>query len=565
MSDESSAPDVEPYRGLHEVGRGGSSVVYAAEAPDGSDVAIKVFNVGAGDPATKRRLDREAAALETLRDISGVLPVLDHRFTPDGRPCLVMPLMAGGSLADELARGPLEVDRALDIGAQVATALASAHRRDVVHRDVKPANLLVGDDGRVAIADFGIAAIGDLELASQTIASLSPPYAPPERFVDSVETASAPADVYSLAATLYALLAGVPPFGTSARGGIAGLMTRVTSEPVPAMARQDLPDGTMAVLTAAMAKDPADRYSTMDDFADALRSLRAGDMPALPGQPSDATVRRVSATPAPSLEPALVAAALGESSHRDVGGGAAPNPDDVPADPTPTRGRSSRKWALVGAAALVALALLPVAVWSMAGSGGSAETDESAQVRSVTTIRERERDRDTTSTTPTTPRPTPTVSSSSTVPSTPGGGAAAGSSAAGGAPVPPVAGQPGTEVPVGGVQLGPAQSIDNPNAAPGPGPAPSSGPAPGPAPAPAPPPAPPVTAPKVGDINLDGRVGCTDLRILLDEYGSSSARSDLNGDGTVSLVDLSKLLSALDTSDGDGTSFDDGTNRCPGA
>jgi serine/threonine protein kinase len=573
--EHSALTSVGDYTGLSEIGRGGSSVVYAAHAPDGAQVAIKVFNVGAGDMDTRRRLDREVTALEALRDIPGVLGVTDHLFTADGRPCLVMALMTG-SLAHELAGGPLPVDRVLAIGEQVATSLDEVHRRGVHHRDLKPANLLVDADRGVWLADFGIAAVGGLELASQTIASLSPPYAPPERFVDTIENGSAAADVYSLAATIYALLAGSPPFGSSNQGGIAGLAMRVMSDPVPPIGREDLPDGLEAVLATAMAKRPLDRYATMADFGAALASVRLGEYIApastSSGPPVDAdddlTVRRDalaagalvgSVTAATSAAPSDVPASESASSAAARSVVDEPGTTD-PADLLPThRGR-----VLVGAVVMASV-LAAIGAAMLWFGGAPEESAQEVSVEGATTVAPRAADdADDAATaddaaaaaTAGTVAPDASVLPEGSPTSVPLDVSAPGAVPTP-APGPAVSSSPSSPTPT---SAPPGQS---PVAAPTPiaPPATVQEPAPVP-PAPVPPALPPPTvAPKVGDINGDGRVGCLDMRILLDDYGGTAARSDLNKDGTVGLVDLSRLLTNYD---GDGTSWVDGTSKCPG-
>ncbi len=569
MSDSTAVPTVRPYEGMHEVGRGGSSVVYAANGPDGSTVAIKVFNVGAGDPAMRRRLDREAAALEALKDIPGVLAVLDHRFTTDGRPCLVMPFMSAGSLADEMAKRPLTTDRVLQIGTRTASALGEAHRRGIFHRDIKPANLLVDADGQTVIADFGIAAIGDLELASQTVASLSPPYAPPERFVDSGETASAAADIYSLAATLYALLVGAPPFGTTRDGGLAGLMTRVMSAPLPRLDHLDAPDALHPVLAQAMAKAPLDRYATMEGFAADLVALRSGrplvalgatsvegaarrdaaGAVALPLVPvavdDDLTVRRAVSDDSPDTHANAAAVVGGHSAECDR--------SDEP-DEGLGAGRNPRR-ALAGVAAVVALLVVPVAAWAVFVASDDSRTTEVA-VQSETTIRGTTSTSASTTTTPpvTTAAPlepdAPLPADPNGVLDLPGGpdaiGGAAPRAAEGAAEGGAASEAPATVWAPSQIELGPAQSIE---ATPPLGPAPQPTPAPG-----------PTTAPKPGDINGDGMVGCIDLQLFSDDWGTTNPRSDFDGSGKVDAVDLNVLAFNFK---GDGTSWSDGSNSCP--
>lgn len=298
-------PVIDGFSDLRSIGRGGFSVVYSAtQAGIERRVAIKVLDLGDAD---HHRFERECRTLGSLSGVRGIVPVLQAAYTSTGQPCIVMQLMDGGSLANQLHdTGPLSVDEALANGVVVADALQRAHTAKVFHRDIKPENVLF-HDGEAAVADFGIALVEDLESRSQTIESISPPHAPPERFLDN---SSDPVlgDVYSLGSTLYAALAGRPPFGTAAEGGMAGLIDRVTRQPLPPIERGDVSPELGRVLDVATAKDPAQRYRSMSDFALALRAAAAAAGTAAGGAtvlrpPRDATVLRPARPPEPIIPP----------------------------------------------------------------------------------------------------------------------------------------------------------------------------------------------------------------------------------------------------------------------
>lgn len=292
---------IDGYDDFREIGRGGSATVYSA-SQIGLDrrVAIKVLHVGLHDAAARRRFERECAVLGALGDTPGVVAVHSAVFASDGRGCIVMQLMEG-SLSDELRRfGPLDAARVRDIGIAVCEALSSAHARGIVHRDVKPGNLLVAPNGQVALGDFDIASDGLLPASTVTNDSLSPPHAPPERLTGG-GPGSPGGDIWSLGSTLYTLLADRQPFGSATSpGGMAGLIQRVLNDPVPSLNRTDVPNDLEAVLQRAMAKNPDDRWPDAASMAEALAAVtvdpasrRGVDDPSPPDRPRTALPQRL--------------------------------------------------------------------------------------------------------------------------------------------------------------------------------------------------------------------------------------------------------------------------------
>jgi Protein kinase domain len=266
-----SAPDIPGYDVTGVCGRGGFGVVYRAwQRAVGREVAVKVDNRTLLTERDQRRFLREVTAAGRLSGHPNVIAVYDAGMLPDGRPYQVMELCPDGSLQDEIARhGPMRPARVRDLGAGLADALAAAHQAGVLHRDIKPANVLLNRYGHAGLSDFGLASLLDgAEGQSVTREALTPAYAPPEAFRASEPTAAG--DVYSLAATLYALLAGAPPHVTPGEQAPA---------PVTFMLRRDLPPQDipgvpprlMAVLRQGLASVPADRPS-----AGAMRDAIAG-------------------------------------------------------------------------------------------------------------------------------------------------------------------------------------------------------------------------------------------------------------------------------------------------
>ncbi|NBM20759.1 serine/threonine-protein kinase, partial [Streptomyces sp. GC420] len=213
------------------LGRGGFATVYRArQLAVGREVALKVDSRVLSTPRDRQRFLREVTAAGQLSEHPHVVSVYDAGVLADGRPYMVLELCPGGSLGDRLRRqGPRPPREARDIGVNIADALAAAHAAGVLHRDIKPGNIMVNRYGGVALADFGLAAMPrpGQEL-SVTREALTPAYAPPEAFR---MTEPAPAgDVYSLAATVYALLRGRPPHYPEDGGqlGLAELIVRHT-------------------------------------------------------------------------------------------------------------------------------------------------------------------------------------------------------------------------------------------------------------------------------------------------------------------------------------------------
>ncbi|MCW2948322.1 MAG: hypothetical protein JWR24_5039 [Actinoallomurus sp.] len=265
---------VPGYRILERAGEGGFSVVYRAhqERLD-RIVALKVLSVDAVDTDTMRRFERECQITGRLTGHPNVVTVLDTGMTSSGRPFIAMEYFERGSLRDRLSReGPLPVPDVLRVGVKIAGALAATHEAEVLHRDVKPQNILVSKYGEPALADFGVARLVDSSEATHTTA-FTPHHAAPE-----VVNGLAPgvtSDVYALASSMYQLLAGGPAFKAGSSTGIGALMMRILNEPPPPIQRADLPHQVFDVIARAMAKSPGDRYPTAVAFAGRLQQLQS--------------------------------------------------------------------------------------------------------------------------------------------------------------------------------------------------------------------------------------------------------------------------------------------------
>ncbi len=246
------------YRLRDLIGRGAMGAVWRArdELLD-RDVAVKEVRV----PPALSEHDRSALYQRTLREAKtaarlnhpGVVTVFDV-VDEDGRPWIVMELVRARSLDQVLASGgPLPVSRAADIGHQLVSALATAHAAGVLHRDVKPSNVLLAPDGRAVLTDFGIATFeGDERLTQTGMVMGTPEFTPPERIRGEPATPSS--DLWSLGATLYAAVQGRGPY--QARGGAITTMNAVLHEDAPAAPSA----GQLGpVIAALMLRDPAAR------------------------------------------------------------------------------------------------------------------------------------------------------------------------------------------------------------------------------------------------------------------------------------------------------------------
>ena len=281
------------FRLLKKLGAGGMGVVYLARQESlGRLLALKLMRPElAGDATATRRFEREARAVAQLRH-PGIVTVY-AAGEEQGVRYLALEYLEGSSL-DELLRteGPrLEPARVVRWGRELAEALASAHARGVVHRDVKPSNVRIGLDGRARLLDFGLAQLADASALSASGSFRGTPYyASPEQVDPRGRTIDGRTDVYSLGATLYQCLTGQPPFeGASSAEVFHGILTREPRRPrelAPAISR-DLE----TVLLTALEKDPERRYASAEAFARDLAALL--EMRPIAAQPPGALTRAV--------------------------------------------------------------------------------------------------------------------------------------------------------------------------------------------------------------------------------------------------------------------------------
>jgi len=321
------------YVVVGDLGAGGMGVVVRARDERlGRDVAMKVLPASAvGDEPARRRLVREARAAAGLEH-PGIVHVYDVGETADGGAFLVMELVKGKSLREHLAAGSLGPDKAVAVICEVGRALAFAHERHFVHRDIKPDNLIVRDDGRPVVLDFGLAKAH----AAETVADAAtvtakgtfvgtPAYMPPEQARG--EEVDARGDQFALAVTAFEVLTGRLPW--EGRTAIE-IVSQILQSPAKRLrdVRPELPAALDDAIARALEKKPGDRFPTMDEFVAAIH----------------ATVTLGSTSSAPRMDEALAHAATVAASVASVRAAVAP-----------ARAGKRRSVAIAGAVAVVAL------------------------------------------------------------------------------------------------------------------------------------------------------------------------------------------------------------------
>ncbi|MFF1833998.1 protein kinase [Streptomyces sp. NPDC058231] len=345
------------YRLLGPLGQGGMGVVWRArDELLGREVAVKEVRAPSGLPSSDiqrlyARLEREAwaAARVSHRNVVTVYDVA----TEDSRPWIVMELIRGLALSDVLdAEGPMAPRRAAHIGAEVLAALRSAHDAGVLHRDVKPGNVLIANDGRVVLTDFGIAMVEGTSALTMTGELIgSPEFLAPERALG--RTPGPESDLWSLGVLLYAATEGNSPFRQNTP---LNTLRAVVDEELPPPRRA----GPLApVVEGLLRKDPAERLSA-EEAGRQLRIVAAGGSPQPPGtgtpDPYGATMTASTATPRTPMP-------------------ATPSPRPTvsspsPGYPTASEERPRRAVALLAAGVVVLVLAVGGIAWTLGHKGG---------------------------------------------------------------------------------------------------------------------------------------------------------------------------------------------------
>ncbi|WP_405133902.1 protein kinase domain-containing protein [Nocardia sp. NBC_01388] len=257
-----------------EVGRGGFGVVFrCTQAVLDRIVAVKVLSTEIDDESRERFL-REEHAMGRLSGHPNIVDILQVDVTASGRPYIVMPYATHGSL-EQLVRdnGPLTWSDSLRVGVKLAGAIETAHRAEVLHRDVKPANVLLSRYGEPQLTDFGIARIPGGFRTSTSLITGSPAFTAPEVLKGDEPTVRS--DVYGLGSTLFALLTGHAAYERQAGEKVIAQFLRITSQPVPDLRELEIPPAVAAAIEAAMSPDPRDRPETAVEFGELLRTAQA--------------------------------------------------------------------------------------------------------------------------------------------------------------------------------------------------------------------------------------------------------------------------------------------------
>jgi serine/threonine-protein kinase len=362
------------YELLTTLGQGGMGVVWRAlDTRLGRSVAVKLLPKGAvGSDVARARLLREARAAAGLEH-EGIVHVYDVGETPDGGAFLVMELIRGRSLRDALLAGEeLSVGRKIAVIVAAARALAFAHRAGITHRDVKPDNIMIRDDGRVAVVDFGVAKTNPTSIlgGEQTVPGITensltaagalvgtPAYLAPEQTKgDGVDART---DQFALAVTAFETLAGQLPW--KGDGVIEVVAAMLRDEPPSISTAAGLPASFDPVFARALAKKPADRFRDIEAFADALENA-AADLPPerqeSKARPSERAARKDVAPP------------TGAPAITDTKG-------VITKTPQPVAPRSTVRYLVAAAAAIVLI--VAVAVGARTRGSATAVTAEPAR------------------------------------------------------------------------------------------------------------------------------------------------------------------------------------------
>ena len=366
------------YRLVELLGSGGMATIYrATDTGLGRDVALKLLRPEyLRDPDFSARFRQEAQAAASLSH-PNIVHVYDYGEDPSG-PYIVMELIDGQDLATILRRsGALPPRQVARIGTGIARALAAAHARGLVHRDIKPGNVLIGSDGTVKVTDFGIAravAEAQVTLPGTTLGSVH--YFSPEQARGEPATTSS--DIYSLGIVLYEMLTGARPFEGDSAASVA--LARLTGPiPDPAAVRPSVPSDLASITRRALAVDPKDRWPSAAVMADALDATLAPGGgaaaastagAAAAGALAGATVVSATARPNPAAIPYAPDAYVGADGDTTTG---APPPPPGTTDTTggSDDGKTSPLVWIAGIVAILLLAAIAFLVFQLTSHGST--------------------------------------------------------------------------------------------------------------------------------------------------------------------------------------------------
>jgi serine/threonine-protein kinase len=346
------------YRIVGQLGRGGAGVVYkAVDETLHRDVAVKTLNPDLANTEVMSRFRAEATILARLNHPQ--IATIYELFRADGDLLMVMEFVRGESL-DKLSErvGAIAPERAAYVIDQILSALEHAHRGGVVHRDVKPANVMVTDEGSIKIMDFGIARVLGAEQKTVDFRLMgTPAYMSPEQVLG--EEVDGRSDLYSVGVLFYRLLTGALPFAADTALGM--LQRQIRDTPIPLCAhRGGLPDWCEAIVQRALAKTQSDRFQSAEEFRDAL-SRATGPLPIADIAKTFAAEGRENLVPAPIVTETL------DLSHQQpvVAAAPAPAPRATVAPPPPVAPKRGGSMFWAQAAVVVMLVITVAALGSV--------------------------------------------------------------------------------------------------------------------------------------------------------------------------------------------------------
>jgi tRNA A-37 threonylcarbamoyl transferase component Bud32 len=349
-------PIVPGLTDLEVFARGGYATIYrATQISVGREVAVKVENRTLDSERDQARFLREARAAGRMSSHPHVVDLFDVGVTVDQHPYLIMEL-CDGSYAERMRTSPLGPVEACDLGIKIADAVAHSHAAGVLHRDVKPANILHSHFNTAVLADFGLAVVAEMRDASVALEVLTPAYAPPEMFNHAPPSPAV--DVYALCATLYAVMYGRPPRWRSERNPSLVTVLEMFHQPIPDL--PGVPPELLDVLRTGMDNDPASRPSAVE-----LHGLLTG-LGLVPGTSGGAPLNGQpfpgETTPPPGTEGPLL------RQGRDRPAPRTPIEQDEHATVAAPPPRRRRRWFLGGAGVLALTASAAAGAWVAGGT-----------------------------------------------------------------------------------------------------------------------------------------------------------------------------------------------------
>jgi eukaryotic-like serine/threonine-protein kinase len=266
-------PSLDGFTFIKWLGGGGFADVflYQQHLPE-RRVAVKVLRETVDEDEARRVFNAEANLMARMSTHPNIVTIYSAGVSKDRRPYLVMEYYPLAHFGDRMKHAQLPVHEVLAVGVKVASAVETAHRARIIHRDIKPANILTSDFGEPGLTDFGISATQTDQSTDESM-GFSPPYAPPEILADE-HPGNEQSDIYSLAATLWALLAGHSPFELPGQSNSrAEVIRRGLNQPVPPLPRSDVPPSLEYALQNCLSKDPSGRPSSARMFAVTLQGV----------------------------------------------------------------------------------------------------------------------------------------------------------------------------------------------------------------------------------------------------------------------------------------------------